>query len=101
MPTIAELDENQRLVGYIKKKKPSEADIVVPDGCDLPTDGTYRWSVSDGAFFPVGRGFGKPKRPAIPDHKVLHLIAKSLGKNAPQEVRDWVEWYETNIERGA
>ncbi len=95
---IAVLDEkDNRLTGYKTKAKPTKDDVVVDDNCDLPVDGTYYWLADESAFFPVGRGLGKPKRPPIPEHKVQYLIAKTLIDDMPQEVKDWVEWYEQQI----
>lgn len=97
MAKIAVLDKNNCLVGYKKKAKPSKTDVVVDDNCDLPVDGTYYWLAADAAFFPVGRGFGKPKRPPHTDHHTMYLIAKTLIDTMPQEVKDWVDWYEQEI----
>lgn len=97
MAQVAVLDKDYHLVGYMKKAKPTKTDVVVDDNCDLPVDGTYYWLADDGAFFPVGRGLGKPKRAPIPDHKAQYLIAKTLYDTMPQEVKDWVDWYEQQI----
>ena len=78
---IAILDDDGRLVGYKTKKKPAESDVVVPDDCDLPADGTYKWH--EEAFWPVGKGHGKPSRPPIPDHHVLYLIVKDRWDTLP------------------
>lgn len=99
MTTIALLDDKNKLVGYKKKKDPSVSDVVVPDGCDLPGDGSYWYDAEAGAFFPIGRGLGKPKRPPVEDKHVLYLMARAMGGKAPQEVKEWADWYNDNILR--
>ncbi len=100
--TIAVLDGGSLLVGF-KQIKESEAggEVVVPDCCDLPTDGQYRWDAKRGRrgqFIPVGAGHGKPERPPIaPDYaQFLAMRALVNGTPVPKEVSDYVEWYEKN-----
>lgn len=103
MTTIAVLDDRLRLVGYKKLtngKKVQAGDVVVPDDCDLPPDGTYKWIKPEGlegSFVPLGHGFGKPMRPPVSDVHVLYLLAKNM-ENPPAEVTDWTTWYETNLQ---
>jgi len=102
MTTVAKLDKKGFLIGLKKlrkKEKPKDNDVVVDDECDLPHDGSYKWNAKAKAFVPLGHGFGRPERPPVSEAKVLYLIAQKLGKDMPQEVRDWCTWYETNIKR--
>lgn len=92
----AVLDGENNLIGYEEVSAITEGMIDAGDG-DLPVDGSYRWLPEQGAFFPVGRGLGKPKKAPISDPHCLYLIAKKLGGEMPKEVKDWVKWYETNI----
>lgn len=101
MTTIARLDDNDRLIGYKKlgkKVKTPDGAIVVDDGCDLPTDGTYKWDQKHNCFMPLGHGFGKPNRAPIPDIQALYLVALTVD-NPPQELRDWMKWYEDNLKQ--
>lgn len=102
MRTVAILDEKRRLVGLRKlkaKEKPRDDEVLVDDRCDLPTDGTYKHDEDREAFMPLGRGFPRVRRAPVSDSRVLYLMAKQLGKDMPQEVRDWVSWYEDNLNR--
>ena len=95
MTKIAILDKNARLIGLRKLSKkakiPLDA-VTVPDGCDLPTDGTYKWMAKEACFMPVGHGLGKPGPSPIPTEQVVFLLASNM-KNPPKEVLDWMEWY--------
>ena len=95
MTTIAILDKNARLVGLRKlssRKKVHKGAVEVVDGCDLPTNGTYKWVAEESCFMPVGHGLGKPGPSPISTEQVVFLMAANMN-NPPQEVLDWMEWY--------
>lgn len=97
MKKIAKFDNEGRLVGYRTVTKVTKDQVEVPDNCDLPTDGTYRW---DGkSFVPLGHGYGKPARPPVASDYAVFLMMKSWLNDAtpPAECRAWVEWYEKNL----
>lgn len=95
-PLVAVLDENHCLVGTKRKKKPGDADVVLPDGCDLPTDGSYVWR--HGAFWPLGTGFERVAvRPPVSDDYALFDVIRSLGDKAPPRAREWADWYDAYI----
>ena len=72
---IAVFDANKRLVGTKKKARPGKDDVVLPDNCDLPTDGSYKWA--DGIFVPLGHGFGPVvAKPPISEAAVLGLFCR-------------------------
>jgi len=93
---IAVLDNKMVLVGYKEVSTLKDEHIDVGMECDLPDDGSYKWDAANKTFVPMGHGFGKPKRPPIPDSLVTYIMASKM-KNPPQEVRDWCKWYEENI----
>lgn len=95
MTTVAILDNKGRLTGYRQKRKAAVNDVVVPDSCDLPTDGSYFW---DGAaFFPLGHGAGKVQgQPPVSDARVLHMIVRAMP-DLPAEAHAWADWFEANI----
>lgn len=91
---VAKLDGDKRLVGYREVKRLTQDHVEVPDGCDLPTDGTYRW---DGkSFVPLGHGYGKPPRPPVASDYAMFLMMKAWLNDStpPAECVAWVEWYE-------
>ena len=97
MIQIAKLDKDGRLVGYKQVKKVTADHVVVPTGCDLPADGSYRW---DGkAFVPRGHGYGKPPRPPVASDYAVFLMMRALleGKSLPAECQDYVTWYEAAL----
>lgn len=95
--TVAVLDAQARLVGYRRTVTPEPGEVIVPETCDLPPDGTYKW---DGAaFVPLGFGFGKPARPPVPQDYAVFLMMKSMLADLPDECRQWCDWYETNMRR--
>ncbi len=93
---IAVLDARQYLVGYKRKVKPGPLDVIVPDDCDLPTNGTYKW---DGKrFMPLGHGFPPvvTRPPATTDEVILEIIA-GMGNKAGPKARAWADWYRLNL----
>lgn len=94
MKQIAILDKDQRLIGYRKVKKVTKDHVVVPDSCDLPTDGSYRWNGE--AFMPRGHGYGKPPRPPVASDYAVFLMMRAFlkGEPLPHECQDYVNWYE-------
>lgn len=101
MTTVAVLDDKSRFIGLRKLDKKTKAPkdaVVVPDGCDLPTDGSYKWMPDDGCFMPLGHGFAKPKSAPVSDLQVLYILAMSM-KNPPPELLRWVQWYEKNLKK--
>ncbi len=93
---IAVLDKNKRLIGTKRKANPGSDDVVLPDGCDLSTDGMYKY---DGKrFVPLGHGFGPVvAKPPISETAVLYLLIDALGDKAPHETREWADWYAVNL----
>ncbi len=93
---IAVLDAKSYLVGYKRKIRQGPLDVVVPDGCDLPTDGTYKW---DGKrFVPLGHGFAPivSRPPATMDEVMLETI-EAMGEKAGPKARAWADWYRLNL----
>ncbi len=93
---VAILDKNKRLTGFKSKSRPGKDDVVVPDNCDLETDGSYKW---DGTcFVPLGHGFGPVvARSPISEAAVLYLLVDALGGGAPHQAREWADWYAENL----
>ncbi len=93
---IAVLDGNKRLVGTKRKANPDEKDVVLPEGCDLSTDGMYKWDGS--SFVPLGHGFGPVvAKPPYSEAAVLSLLIDDLGDKAPHQAREWADWYSVNL----
>ncbi len=98
MVTIAKLDDKKRLVKYIRKEKAEQGEVVVPNDCDLPTDGTFIYR--DGAFNPAGHGHPKPTSPPISTDYVLYLMIDQyvrMGDAVPTECEAWHTWYKENL----
>lgn len=96
MTKIAKLDGQGRLVGTVRRKKPGEGDIPLPDDCDLPLDGSYAYQ--DGAFYPVHA----MRQVAIADapvsqEAVMRDIIQSLGGKAPPSAVVWADWYDRTL----
>ncbi len=93
---IAVFDANKRLTGTKMVSNPGKDAVLLPDGCDLPMDGSYKW---DGTcFVPLGHGFGPVvARPPISETAVLYLLVDALGDDAPHQAREWADWYEENL----
>ena len=95
MTTVAILDKDARLIDLQKLDEMEEVPldaIVVPNTCDLPIDGTYKWMNKEACFMPVGRGQDKPKQAPISTEEVLFLLATNIHDLSP-EVRNWMKWY--------
>lgn len=93
---VGVLDSSGVLIGYTRVDKPAPDHVVVPEDCDLPADGRYKW---DGAkFVPLGHGFGKPLPPPVPLEHALYLTMKALledpNVNLPHEVEQYCDWYD-------
>lgn len=99
MPQIAVLDAQLRLIGFTTKEVALKSDVVVPDECDLPVDGTYKWVEGHNAFLPLGHGFQRTRRPPIADTRVIYELAKLMLDKLPEECKAWVQWYEENMKR--
>ncbi len=93
---IAVFDANKRLTGTKMVAKPLQFDVPLPDGCDLPMDGSYKW---DGTcFVPLGHGFGPVvARSPISETAVLYLLVDALGDDALPPAREWADWYAENL----
>ncbi len=93
---IAVLDANKRLTGTKMAMKPGQDAVLLPDGCDLPMDGSYKW---DGTcFVPLGHGFGPVvARPPVSETTVLYHLIDALGDKAPHPAREWADWYVENL----
>ncbi len=93
---IAVLDAKSYLIGYKRSIKPGPLDVVVPDACDLPTNGTYKW---DGkSFVPLGHGFAPivSRPPATMDEVMLETI-EAMGDKAGPKATAWADWYRVNL----
>ncbi len=96
MKLIAVFDANNRLIGTKTKARPGSDDVVLPDDCDLPLDGSYKWV--DNTFMPLGHGFGPVvAKPPTSEAAVLYLLVGALGDNAPHDARAWADWYAENL----
>lgn len=96
MPMVAVLNEQGRLIGRLEKAKPAKNDVLCGD---LPADGSYKWMEREGCFLPVGSGFGPlSSAPPIDNTRALYLLAQCLS-DAPQELREWMAWYEANLKK--
>jgi len=97
MHNTAVLDNQGRLTGFKAKKKLGPGDVEVPANCDLPTDGTYRWTGTE--FMPLGRGYGQVReRPPVSEARVLYMLVRA-GANLPAECGLWADWYEAHMLR--
>ncbi|MEM9681623.1 MAG: hypothetical protein AAF942_00020 [Pseudomonadota bacterium] len=99
---IGVLDDQQRLIEYRTVDddyKPNPREVPLPDGCDLPADGTYKWSGQQ--FIPLGHGFGKPSKPPVPDIYAIYLTMKAVrdGGPVPEEALLWMDWYEQTLKQ--
>lgn len=93
---IAVLDNKGRLTGTKRVDKPGETEVVLPEGFDLPTDGSYKWEA--GAFWPLGHGHPKPSaRPPVSEQMALYAMIRAKGKSAPKPARDWADWYDETL----
>ncbi len=96
---VAVLDGKGRYIGTKLKAKPGPDDFLLPHGCDLPTDGSYK--LQGGCFVPLGHGFGKPMRSPVSVEAVLNSMIQALTDLAPDavphEAREWAEWYRENL----
>ena len=96
---VAVLDDRSRYIGTKLKAKPTQDDFLLPNGCDLPTDGSYK--LVGNAFVPLGHGFGKPMRAPVSTEAVLNSLIQAMTDLAPDavphEARVWAEWYQKNL----
>ena len=97
---IAVLDKNGHLVGT-RRDEPNADDVVLPDDCDLPLNGTYKWMPDQKCFMPLGTGFPRvAAKPPVSETQVLYLLASAIGEELlPKEVQDWMRWYEKNLKK--
>ncbi|MCE8042426.1 hypothetical protein HOP60_09700 [Halomonas daqingensis] len=91
MPRVAVLDDKGLLIGSKQKSKLAKGDVECGD---LPCDGSHR--LIDGAFWPVGRGRGKPRNPPVSPYQALAQLIRSVenGAPVPQECTAWADWYD-------
>lgn len=92
---VAVLDSKSRLIGLKHKVRPKPDDHRLPDGCDLPLDGSYK--LMGDTFVPLGHGIGEPGKPPITTEAVLFSMIQALTDLAsdavPADVRKWANWY--------
>ncbi len=96
---VAELNDKGRLVGLkrgVRKSDLVDGAVLVNPECDLPLDGSYKYSQESRCFVPLGHGFGKPMQAPITESRVLYHIARAL-EDPHEELRQWLAWYETHI----
>lgn len=97
---VAMLNQHDCLIGYehVAANK-AEDRIVVPENCDLPVDGSYKWVGEQRCFLPVGAGFGKPKRPPVSPDYAIFLTLRALVNDTPipDEVGEYVDWYDATL----
>ena len=93
---VAVLDSKSRLIGTKWKTRPGKDDFLLPRGCDLPLDGSYK--LIGKAFVPLGHGFEKPSPPPYGVEAVLFAMIRALAPDAvPHEAREWADWFEGNL----
>jgi|APSaa5957512535_1039671.scaffolds.fasta_scaffold09299_4 hypothetical protein len=97
-----ELDKHLQRYGAYRGEYKDEGEIViVPATCDLSTEGKYK--CVDGAFVPLGFGFGKPKplKKGLTKEMVFYHIVKSVVNKTdpPAECAEWLEWFEKEIKQ--
>ena len=96
---VAVLDGKSRLIGTKWKVRPAKGDFLLPNGCDLPMDGSYK--LIGKAFVPLGHGFEKPSPPPYGTDTVLFVMIRAaldLTPDAvPHEAREWADWFEGNL----
>ena len=106
---VAILDADDRLVGYEEFPDDQipqlrEHMVIVPNDCDLPTNGLYKYDRTLLCFMPLGAGYGKPSRPPVPPEQVIYHLVTSLQKHfapgLPDECAEYAKWYEKNIKPG-
>lgn len=87
---------NGYLIGVKQTEVLAAEDVAVDDNIDLPLDGSYRWDSREQCFVPRGHGHCKPISCPVPEPLVMYYLAKATV-DAPQEVRNWQNWYEENL----
>ncbi len=96
---VAVLDKRNRLIGLKHKARPRPDDFQLPDGCDLPLDGSYKLEGS--TFVPLGHGIGEMGKPPITTEAVLFSMIQALTDLAadavPINVRKWANWYQKGL----
>ncbi len=102
MITIAVLDKNNNLIGYTTKESIEKGDVEVPENCDLPVDGSYKWNGT--TFLPPGFKFAKPLKPPIATGFAIYLMMEELIKEGFLKESNgcmvWFDWFkETMLER--
>ncbi len=98
---IAVLDEQGCLIGT-RMGIPVQGDVTLPDDCDLPLDGTYKWMEEHAAFVPLGHGFPRaPSRPPVSIERVVYLMAMEMADRLPAEVVAWAGWYAEHFQQRA
>lgn len=102
---IAVLDESMRLVGY-RRGEPGRQDVVVPDDCDLPTNGLYVWDAGAKQFRPLGHGHPKiSARPPISTERAIARLIEAMAKIETAtgaailsaDLKEWLDWYQEHL----
>lgn len=102
MRRVAKLNAQGHLIAdmVVEDDAPLAEDLVDMDPGDLPLDGTYKWDARRRTFVPLGHGFERvAERAPVNEAYVLYHMARALRKDMPQDVRDWVAWYERNLKQ--
>lgn len=98
------VDEKLIAWEYKEKKDLLEDDVIVPNNCDLKTDGRYKYNRQKEAFEPWAHGFIKPKNPQVPKERAWYLFMKAVIdseviEKIPSECNQWMRWYEDNLKK--
>jgi len=95
---VAVLDKKMRLIGTKYKVRVAPDDVALPDDCDLPLNGTYKWQ--NDSFVPLGHGFPPiSSRPSATEAEALYDLIDMLGTKAPDKARAWANWYAANLKK--
>lgn len=99
--TVAVLDDDGVLQGFETVKVIEKGRVVVPADCDL-APGRYRWDREAGAFVPLGRP-GRVLEMAASAMDPVTVLGRALsanrdGRPLPEDVRRWIEWFDTTID---